>query len=166
MQLLLLVVLSLLVLTTWPETSAASQPSPGYDHCVNKTMHEKLGNTAEREAKNLCHEEYPDSEPKVVELTPEAIKKLKIVASFGWEIFSGSIYNGNSDYFITQLTITIHGHHMEKLETTSHEAKEYIIDLQLPPLSKSALSAALDMDEVHNHDLEWEVISVLGHKAN
>lgn len=148
-------------------TTHAGVASP-YDQCYQAAMNGETGNFAERAARTTCREKFPDIESKGVALPTAAIKKLKIDAGFGWGIFNGSIYNGNSDYRITQLTVSmtpIHDHHMEMMEMTSHEAKKYSIDLNLAPLSKSALSLTIDTDDMHIHDFEWKILQVLGHKT-
>ncbi len=116
------------------------------------------------------YEQLPESTPQSTTLPNDVIQKLNIDAGFGWGIFNGTIYNGNGDYFITQLTISmtpIHDdHHMEMHANMSHETKQHQIDLKLPPLSKGALSMALTGDDTHVHDFEWEVVEAAGYKTN
>jgi len=110
-----------------------------------------------------------EQQSEAIELPTEAINKLKIEAGFGWGIFSGTIYNGNSEYMITQLTVNmtpIHDDHMEMMGHMSHEPKTHQIDLNLAPLAKGALSMALEGDDTHVHDFDWEILQVLGHKIN
>ncbi|MDP1558925.1 MAG: hypothetical protein Q8K59_05595 [Nitrosomonas sp.] len=146
--------------------SYVSATSP-YDHCYQEAMRGEMGNFAEREARTACREQFPDIESKGVALPAAAIKKLQIDAGFGWGIFNGRIYNG-TDYRVTQLTLRmtpIHDHSMEMMSMTSHQAKEYTIDLNLPPSSKGALSLAINADDAHIHDFQWEILQVLGHKT-
>ncbi|MBS0485354.1 MAG: hypothetical protein JSS06_09125, partial [Proteobacteria bacterium] len=69
---------------------------------------------------------------KLIELPQDAIQKLKIDAGFGWGIFSGTIYNGNGNYHITQLVVSmtpVHDHHhMHMHPNMSHDAKVHLID--------------------------------------
>jgi hypothetical protein len=105
--------------------------------------------------------------PERIILPQVTVKNLQVNAGFGWGIFSGSIYNGNQYFVITQLTVTmtpIHDHHMEMMDMTSHEPKEYVIDLKLPPLSKGAISVAIDTDVAHVHDFEWGIIQAIGYR--
>ena len=109
------------------------------------------------------------SQPCMHELPAETIEKLQIDAGFGWGIFSGTIYNGNSGYAITQLKVTmepIHDHHhMEMMgdHPMSHETKTHAIKMNLQPLSKGAISMALPEEDVHVHDFKWNVIQVFGY---
>lgn len=105
----------------------------------------------------------------LVELPQEAIRKLKIDAGFGWGIFSGTIYNGNDNYHVTQLIVSmtpIHDdHHMHMHANMSHEPKVHHISLDLPPVSKGALSMALPNDVVDAHDFTWEILKVTGYQT-
>ncbi len=107
------------------------------------------------------------------ELPKETIEKLKVEAGFGWGIFSGSIYNGSSEYAITKLIVSmtpIHDHHhmamMGDMQEMAHEARIHQINMNLRPLAKGAISMALDEDVVHVHDFEWEILNVYGYKAH
>lgn len=112
----------------------------------------------------------PPPNAELIELPEEAIQKLKIDAGFGWGIFSGTIYNGNNQYHITQLVVSmtpVHDHHhMHMHANMSHDAKVHRIDLDLPPLSKGALSMALPDDVAGVHDFNWEILKVTGYPVN
>ncbi len=119
-----------------------------------------------------CDQQSASAQPCPFELPKETIQTLKIDAGFGWGIFNGSIYNGNSEYTITQLLVSmepIHDHHsmemMGDLHTMSHETRIKQINVNLQPLTKGALSLALDDDVVHVHDFKWKVLKAFGHKA-
>ena len=106
---------------------------------------------------------------KLIELPQDAIQKLKIDAGFGWGIFSGTIYNGNGNYHITQLVVSmtpVHDHHMHMHPNMSHDPKVHQIDLDLPPSSKGALSMALPSDVADAHDFKWEILKVTGYQIN
>lgn len=105
----------------------------------------------------------------LIELPQDAIQKLKIDAGFGWGIFSGTIYNGNGNYHITQLVVSmtpVHDHHMHMHPNMSHDPKVHQIDLDLPPSSKGALSMALPSDVADAHDFKWEILKVTGYQIN
>jgi len=106
------------------------------------------------------------------ELPAKAIQKLKINAGFGWGIFSGRIYNGNHDYTITRLIVSmepIHDHHtMEMIHgghPKSHQYRIHQIDMNLQPLTHGAISAALDDDVAHVHNFRWKVLKAFGYKT-
>ncbi|MBS0483772.1 MAG: hypothetical protein JSS06_00920, partial [Proteobacteria bacterium] len=88
---------------------------------------------------------------------------------FGWGIFSGTIYNGNGNYHITQLVVSmtpVHDHHMHMHPNMPHDPKVHQIDLDLPPSSKGALSMALPSDVADAHDFKWEILKVTGYQIN
>ena len=146
---LLLLTGCVLILALESQVSVANQPV------------KSLASSCVDDAQVSCHE------TSSVQLPADAIAKLQIDAGFGWGIFSGTIYNGNSEYLVTQLTVNmtpIHDHHMKMMGNMSHESKAHKIDLSLAPLSKTALSMALKGDDTHVHDFEWEILQVLGHK--
>ena len=119
-----------------------------------------------------CLQQSESTQPCPFKLPQETIEKLKIEAGFGWGIFSGSIYNGNHEYTITHLVVSmepIHDHHhmemMGDAHNMSHETRIKQINMNLRPLTKGALSMALDDDVVHVHDFKWEVLKAFGHKT-
>jgi len=158
-----------LLLTTGSFCAFAEQAPTHDERYLKKTILAIEDNIATLENEALCCETSSNKKTKSIVLPNEAINKLVINAGFGWGIFSGSIYNGNNNYTVTQLNVSmtpIHDHHMEMMEMSSHETKEYKIDLNLLPLSKGALSLAIDADDTHIHDFEWEIIQAVGHKTN
>ncbi|SER65565.1 hypothetical protein SAMN05421690_10495 [Nitrosomonas sp. Nm51] len=118
-----------------------------------------------------CDRQSEATRPCPLELPAETISKLRIDAGFGWGIFSGSIYNGNSEYTVTQLDVSmepIHDHHTMEMthagHAVSHEPRIKQIRMNLLPLTKGAISMVLDDDVVHVHDFKWEVIKAYGYK--
>ena len=118
-----------------------------------------------------CHQQSgsKQQQPCAMELPETAIRKLKIDAGFGWGIFSGSIYNGNENYHVTQLTVSmipIDDHHHGEMHTTvPNGPKIHQINLDLPPLSKGALSMPLAAEDIHIHDFEWKIMKVMGYQT-
>ncbi len=105
------------------------------------------------------------------ELPSTVIQRLKIDAGFGWGIFSGRIYNGNSDYTITHLIVSmepVHDHHTADMahhaDNSSHQSRIHQIDMNLKPLTHGAISMALDDDVAHVHNFNWKVLQAFGYK--
>lgn len=116
-----------------------------------------------------CTRQSGSQQPCLVELPEEVIRKLKIDAGFGWGIFSGTIYNGNENYHVSQLIVSmapIHDHHHMDHANMSHEPKVHQISVELPPASKGALSMPLASEDAHIHDFKWEVIKVMGYRTH
>lgn len=118
----------------------------------------------------LCVQQEDAMAPCSYELPRDTIDQLKIDAGFGWGIFSGSIYNGDGMHLITRLVVSmepIHDHHhmdmMGDMHVMSHETKIHEIKMNLPPLTKGALSMALPAEDAPIHDFKWEVVKVYGY---
>lgn len=115
-----------------------------------------------------CQSNPGSAQPCTIELPTDAIQKLKIEAGFGWGIFSGTIYNGNDDYHVTRLIVSMtpkhDDHHMHMHAHMSHEPKVHQINLDLPPATKGALSMALPDDVADAHDFDWEILQATGFK--
>ena len=115
-----------------------------------------------------CTQQSDSKQPCLIELPEEAIQKLTIDAGFGWGIFSGTIYNGNKNYHVTQLVVSmepVHDHHMDMHSTMSHDPRIHHIDLELPPISKGALSMPLANEDAHVHAFKWKVVKVIGYQS-
>lgn len=125
---------------------------------------------SESPATASCHQQSGSKQLCLIELPKEAVQKLKIDAGFGWGIFSGTIYNGNKNFYVTQLVVSmvpIHGHHhMDTHATMPHEPKVHQISLEVPPQSKGAISMPLANEDVHIHDFDWKIIKVVGYQAH
>ncbi len=159
-------IMTVLTLVIGPHSAVASQPTNSYKDCLQEKMTGKSDDIAQHEAETICHKQFPQKIPQDTALPKTVMQKLKIDAGFGWGIFSGSIYNGNSDYYVTQLIVRMKAIHDDHHTTMSHEAKTHQIMLNLPPLSKGALSMPLTGDDSHVHDFEWEIIKVIGYRAD
>lgn len=153
---------SLLMALISLDSSAESLRNAGsYEKCV---LESTKGITSERINGILrdCREEFADSGLTNVELPPDALGKLIVHAGFGWGIFSGSIYNGNSDYIITQLTVLIAPTGNRKSAAVSTKGSEYNIDLTVQPLTKGALSMPVPSDNTLEYS--WKVATAHGYR--
>ncbi len=135
--------------------SGANQTGPlNYAQCIKAA-----GNTAASEAARSCLEKFSGKVPEDENLTAEALVKLDADGGSGYGIFSGSIYNGNSDYTVTQVTILLTPIPAGSPLIT----REYNIDVTVQPLTKSALSVALISDVTR--EFSWSLTKARGYKA-
>jgi hypothetical protein len=151
----------------------ANQASINDDRSVKKMMqHSRDINNPPFAANTLFRNpfiKHVKDEIKEIALPDDAINKLVINAGFGWGIFSGNIYNGNSNFTLTQLIVSmtpIHDQHTQMSTMSSNAIKKYTIKLNLQPLSKGALSLAIDANNMHVHDFEWKIIKAMGYEKN
>jgi len=138
-----------------PGQSSASQTAPvNYAQCIKAAA-----NTVASEAVRSCLEKFPGKVPEDKNLTAEALGKLDTDGGFGYGIFSGSIYNGNSDYTVTQVTLLLTPIPAGLPLVT----REYNIDVTVQPLTKGALSVALISDGTR--EFSWSLTKARGYKA-
>ncbi len=143
-----------------PALSVASQPDPvNYDQCVLAATNKAVGDLAAREGAGSCRKKFLGKVPKDENLPSEALGKLDTDGGFGYGIFSGSIYNGNSDYTVTQVTLLL----APIPAGSSLITREYNIDVTVQPLTKGALSVALISDGTR--EFSWSLTKARGYKA-
>lgn len=144
--------------------SAGSLPHPGgYDQCVQESM---KGITSDRAAAivvRACREKSPQSKSTETDLPADAFNKLVTHAGFGYGAFNGSIYNGNSDYMVTQVTVLIAPMEPRIAAEASVNGREYDIELTVQPLSKGALSMLIPSDNTLEY--AWKVMRARGYKT-
>lgn len=156
--------LFLSVLMVSPDLPARSLSDPGgYDHCFEKST---KGTTSPRAADNAartCREKFEKMERHGAPLPPDALDKLIIHAGFGYGIFSGNIYNGNSEYTVTQITVLLTPAGKTKPVEASIDGREYDIDLTVPPLTKNALSMPIPSDNTQEYS--WKITKASGYRT-
>ncbi|MBA2658240.1 MAG: hypothetical protein H0U72_01445 [Nitrosospira sp.] len=153
-----------LILLMSADLSADILPGPdNYDQCVLESRKGITDNKDAETAKRACREKFPDTKFQDVELVPEALGKLIIHAGFGYGIFSGTIYNGNSDYTVTQITILLAPMKRKEAAGTFVDDKQYKIDLSLQPFTKGALSMPITSDNTLEYS--WKLITARGYKT-
>ena len=153
-----------LILLMSVDLSADSLPGPdNYDQCVLESRKGITANKDAETAKMACREKFPGTKFQDMELAPEALGKLIIHAGFGYGIFSGTIYNGNSDYTVTQITILLAPMRRKEAAGTSVDDKQYKIDLSLQPLTKGALSMPITSDNTLEYS--WKLATARGYKT-
>lgn len=153
-----------LVLMVSPDLSARSLPDPGsYDHCVEKSTKGTTSPRAADSAARTCRKKLAEMELHGAPLPPDALGKLIIHAGFGYGIFSGSIYNGNSEYTVTRITVLLTPTGKMKPAEASVDGKEYDIDLTVPPFTKSALSMPVLSDNTQEYS--WKITRASGYRT-
>lgn len=153
-----------LVLLISADLSARSLPDPdNYDQCVRESMKGVTSDSALDLTARVCREKFLGTKSNNIELAPEILDKLIIHAGFGYGIFSGSIYNGNSDYTITQVTILLAPMRKKEFAEAFGEGKKYNINLTLQPFAKGALSMPIPSDNTLEYS--WKLVKTRGYKA-
>lgn len=118
-------------------------------------------------AENCCSQK---NATKSLELPEATIQAVNINAGAGWGIFNGSIFNGNKNYHITQLIISmtpIHDHHhMKHHHEESIQPRIYTVNIELPPITKGALSIPLANEDLHVHNFDWKILKIFGYQID
>lgn len=147
-----------------PNLPAGSLTDPGgYHQCVQESTKGIASDRAAAIAMRVCRKESPEDKVTEANLPADAFSKLVTHAGFGYGAFSGSIYNGNGDYTVTQITVLIAPMEPGKGTGASVNGKEYDIELTVQPLSKGALSMLIPSDNTLEYS--WKVIKARGHKT-
>ncbi|SEK96832.1 hypothetical protein [Nitrosovibrio tenuis] len=146
------------------EASARNLSNPQtYERCIRDSMKGVTSNRAAEEATRACREQSAGDRVNDADLPPDALDKLEIHAGFGWGIFSGSLYNGNSGYAITQVIVLITPMTKGNVAAASADGTEYGIALAVQPLTKGALSMPIPSDNTLEYS--WKIVKARGYKT-
>jgi hypothetical protein len=107
-----LALLAPLVLLSLPGMAATNLSDAGaysgaFERCLRDAMKGVTSGRAADEVTRACREQTPGRATDETNLPPDALAKLVVHAGFGWGIFSGTLYNGNNDYAISQITVVL-----------------------------------------------------------
>jgi hypothetical protein len=165
-QILSLTMLAPLLLLSLPGTSATNSPDSGaFKECLSDAMKGVTSDRAADEVTRACREQseqFREGEPDDMSLPSSVLEKLVVHAGFGWGIFSGTLYNGNSDYAITQITVLLTPMRKSNVAEAPAEGREYNIALAVQPLTKAALSMPVPADNTLEYS--WKIVKARGFK--
>ncbi|MBA4143354.1 MAG: hypothetical protein H0X43_10225 [Nitrosospira sp.] len=146
------------------DTSAESRPdTESYGQCVLESMKGITSDRAEANTLRACREKFAEERLTDTELPADALDKLIVHAGFGWGIFSGSLYNGNSDYTITRITVLLTSMGNGKGPKAFADGSKHDINLTVQPLAKGALSMPVSSDNTLEY--LWKIASARGYKT-
>jgi len=153
-----------LLLLGLPGTGEANSSDSGaFKECLRDAMKGVTSDRAANEAARTCREQSAGGRRCETDLPPDALEKLVVHAGFGWGIFSGSLYNGNSDYAVTQITVLLAPMGRSNAAKASSEGSEYPIALAVQPLTKAALSMPIPSDNTLEYS--WKITKACGFKT-
>lgn len=155
-------IMSTVALLTSPALSIANQQhTADYDQCIFAASKGVAGGLATHEMLHSCLEKFPGERSHNEDLPTEVLNRLDTDGGFGYGIFSGSIYNGNSDYTVTQVTLLLTPLPVES--PFASVTREYNINVILQPLTKGALSVPIISDDTL--EFSWKLIKARGYKT-
>jgi hypothetical protein len=153
-----LAILASIILISPVQSDASPTGLSDFTHCL-KESRKSLGSTSVQEISRICREQFPKKRPKDRDLPPDVLNRLDADGGPAYGTFSGSLFNGNADYTITQVTLHLTPIQPEIPLITN----EYLIDMNVAPLTKSALSVALKSDITR--EFSWRLINARGYRA-
>ena len=131
-----------------------------YDDCVLQSMKGVNSDLAARAIAKSCREKFPKKKIQDSELPVAALSRLTGHGGMGYSGFSGNIYNGNSDWSVTQVTIMLVAKGKEKSAEEFLNAKEYNVDVSVAPLTSSSLFFSADGPT--SEEYSWNIVKARG----
>lgn len=149
-----------LAATNLPASRAYSE---AFEQCLRNAMKGVTSDRAAEEAARVCREQLPEGQAGEIDLPADALAKVIVHAGFGWGIFSGSLYNGNRNYALTQITVELTPAKKSNAAEAPAEGREYTIALAVQPIAKAALSLPIPSDNTLEYS--WKITKARGFKT-
>jgi hypothetical protein len=132
----------IIITCIYPSISLAGWFGPSnYDECVLESMKGVTSDMAARAIILSCRDKFPRKKSVDSEVPINVVSQLDGRAGMTiYGYFKGTIYNGNNEWTITQITVAISPKTKDKSQDPPIHAKEYNVDLSLPPLTESEFS--------------------------
>ncbi|MFH1025685.1 MAG: hypothetical protein V1764_03310 [Nitrospirota bacterium] len=152
-----------MVFISWPSISSAGLFGPSnYDECIVESMKGVTSDVAARAIIQSCQKKFPVKKPTDSELPSQALAKITGRAGLSFGSFRGSIYNGNNDYTITQITIVLIPKGNTHPADDFHNAKQYNVYVTVLPLTNSNFTVSVDSGD--NEEFDWNITKARGYK--
>lgn len=155
----------LLILLASPDVAAAGWFGPSnYDECVLDSMKGVTSDVAASAITRSCREKFPKKGPSDSEVPASVVNQLDGRAgmtSYGY--FRGTIYNGNKEWTITQMTIILAPKSKGKSAAEISHPREYNVDVTAPPLTDVKFSVSADNTSAGEFD--WTITKARGYRS-
>ncbi len=143
-----------------------------YDECIIEGMNGIQSNVAARLVRQSCLKKFPPQKAKTSKSTRVPIEiqeNLSGRASILLSNLSGNIYNGNSDWTITELIIMLSEENsfeksLEALKNNKSEPRmdKYKIEVNIPPYTNKDFFISVDWPK--GEPYEWHIYEAYGYK--
>lgn len=133
-----------------------------YDECILESMKGVTSNVAAAAINRACRAKYPVKERSDSEVPANVVSQLDGRAGYSYGYFKGAIYNGNKDWTVTQLTITLTPKLKGKSTDQTRRAKEYNVNVTIPPLMNVEFIESVASDG--SDEFDWHISSARGYK--
>ncbi len=131
-----------------------------FDDCILESMKGVTNNFAARQIRRSCRNKFPVESSTPTSHVVSTKEQSNITGTAGFApsgYFKGSLYNGNTDIHITEITIVI-----SVSDGKLKDIKEYSTTVYISPKSTSSFSfGAIKGD--HKSDFSWNIGSAKGY---
>lgn len=150
-------------LAALPSVSVGGLLGPGdYDECILDSMKGVNSNVAARAVMLSCRAKFPEKRPYDAELSAQDRANVTGRAGINYGHLRGHIYNGNSDYTVTQVTIALTPKSEKKSAESFLDSREYNVEVTVPPLTNKDFSVPADVVAA---DFSWIITKARGYKT-
>jgi hypothetical protein len=123
-----------------------------YEDCIVESMQGVTSDAAAKLIAVSCRKKFPEERAiDDISLLPSVIGALNGHASAYGNTFSGTLYNGDKEWVVTQVTVVLEPKAI-KGKKLSLPTREYNVDVTIAPLSSVTFSIPIDSQP----DLEFE----------
>ena len=133
-----------------------------YDECILESMKGVTSDAAAGLIHRACLAKYPVKGPSDSEVPANVASQLDGRASYSYGYLKGNFYNGNGEWTITQITIALMPKTKNKSPDPTRRAKEYSVNVTVPPLTNSDFIVSVDNDG--SSEFDWSISKVRGYK--
>jgi hypothetical protein len=154
--------LTLILLTTLCLYLSACDKEPEtYDDCILQSMKGVQSDRAARAIEASCSEKTIHKRIADMELPDEAVRQLDGRGAANDNVFRATIYNGNSNWLLTQLTIRVP---LDELAEGENRAipRKYIVNTNIKPLTVDTIAVAVTGSDSNN---SWGIVGARGIKV-
>jgi len=126
-----------------------------YEDCIVESMQGVTSDAAAKLIAVSCRKKFPErNRIDDISLLPSVINALNGHASAYGNTFSGTLYNGDKEWVVTQITVVLQPK-PKKGQKTSMPNREYNVDVTVTPLSSATFSIPIDGEP--GIEFEWAI---------
>lgn len=155
----------IIIACIYPSVSIGGWLGPSnYDECVLESMKGVTSDAAAGAIVRSCRSKFSEKIPNDSEVPANVVGQLDgraAMTDYGY--FKGSIYNGNKDWTITQITVVLVPKTKVKSPDPARRAREYNVNFSVPPLTNSDFSVSADGGG--SSEFDWSISNARGHKS-
>lgn len=134
-----------------------------YDECVLESMKGVTSDVVAKEIIRSCRNKFPEKKPNDTEVSENVVRQLQGRGGISYgTLFKGRIYNGSSEWTITQLTVMLVPKPKDKSSVSEHSPKEYNVDVDVPPLTVGEFMFSVYYDDVASK-YDWGITKARGY---